>query len=116
MSTLTNRELQVLRLTCQGISGKQMARELGVTYSTIRAHRTAIRDKAGKRKEVTLLLWAIRNGLFCPWCKPVRDCTAENLKPCPFCGEQYELIADSKFITCNECGSKGPVGKWGNRA
>ena len=44
---LTNRQLEVLRLICDGLSTKQIAHELAISFKTAVAHRTAILSKTG---------------------------------------------------------------------
>lgn len=68
MSTLNPRELQVLRLTCDGLSVKQIARQLGIVERTVKAHKLNIADKIDARTCTQQMLWAIRNGIYCPWC------------------------------------------------
>jgi len=60
---ITNRELQVLRLICEGYSTKRIAAELGVTFKTAATHRSHLLEKADVHGVVLLLRWAIRNGI-----------------------------------------------------
>lgn len=56
----TPREMQVLRLICDGMSGKQIAAKLGVTFKTVATHRRSLMDKAGATNVVMLFRWALK--------------------------------------------------------
>jgi len=49
VATLTPRERQVFRLVIQGKINKQIARELGTTERTIKAHRQKVMEKTRAR-------------------------------------------------------------------
>ena len=63
MDTLTPRELEVLRLICDGHSSRAIAFQLGVSFRTVACHRLRIMGKAGVTNSVLLLRWAIKKGL-----------------------------------------------------
>jgi DNA-binding NarL/FixJ family response regulator len=64
MGTLTNRELQILHLICEGLSTKQIALELGITFKTAACHRSNIMAKLDAHNTVVLVRYAIRAGLI----------------------------------------------------
>jgi DNA-binding NarL/FixJ family response regulator len=55
---LTPRELQVARLVTQGLTGKQIARELGISPGTVRKHRDNIASRAGLRSIADIIVRA----------------------------------------------------------
>jgi DNA-binding NarL/FixJ family response regulator len=60
---LTARELEVLRLICEGKSNKEIASELGLSANTVSVHRANIMDALGIHKTAELVVYAIRSGL-----------------------------------------------------
>jgi DNA-binding NarL/FixJ family response regulator len=62
-SALTNRELEVLRLICEGKSNKEIASDLSLSANTVSVHRANIMDALGIHKTAELVVYAIRNGL-----------------------------------------------------
>lgn len=60
---LTTRELEVLRLICDGKSNKEIASELGLSANTVSVHRANIMDALGIHKTAELVVYAIRSGL-----------------------------------------------------
>lgn len=60
---LTPRQLQCVRLLCMGMIQKQIAGELGVSLKTIRYHLQSAYARTGTSGQVTLALWAVRNGV-----------------------------------------------------
>src|SRR5262249_33335462 len=58
----TARELQVLRLICEGFSTKDVAASLGISVKTASNHRLRLMEKAGVGNAVQLLHWALKNG------------------------------------------------------
>jgi len=56
---LSPRELEVLRLICDGRSTKQLAGELGIAYKTAVAHRTHILEKTNTHDPISLFRWAL---------------------------------------------------------
>jgi DNA-binding NarL/FixJ family response regulator len=62
-SALTPRELQVLRLICDGRSNREIAAELDLSVNTVGVHRTHIMEALGVHKTAELVAYAIRNGL-----------------------------------------------------
>ncbi len=62
--SLTDRELQVLRLLDSGLTGPQIARELFVTHNTVRTHTQHIFTKLGVTNRRTAVLRARARGLL----------------------------------------------------
>lgn len=61
--TLSNRELQVLRLIAAGRSIKQIAAELSLSEKTVATYRTRISEKMGLATNVELTRYAMQHGL-----------------------------------------------------
>lgn len=60
---LTTKEMQVLSLTCQGYSNKEIGEVLEVTDSAVEFHKTNIYHKTGLKSLADLISYGIRNGL-----------------------------------------------------
>jgi DNA-binding NarL/FixJ family response regulator len=60
---ITEREREVLGLVHAGCSNKQIARELGITEKTVKAHLTRIFERIGVSDRTQAALWAERQGL-----------------------------------------------------
>jgi DNA-binding NarL/FixJ family response regulator len=58
---LTRRELEVLGLVRQGLANKQIARRLGITERTVKAHLTSTFQRIGVVDRTQAALWAERN-------------------------------------------------------
>ena len=61
---LTDRERQVLLLVAEGLVNKQIARRLGISEKTTKAHLTRIYAAIGVSDRTQAALWAERNGLL----------------------------------------------------
>ena len=66
LDQLTTRELQVLRLMAKGLTTKQIAENLGITFKTAACHRGRVLSKLGASNAVQATRIAIRIGLVCP--------------------------------------------------
>lgn len=55
---LTERELDVLRLVAEGMANKQIARKLGISERTVKAHLTSVFQRLGVSDRVQAALWA----------------------------------------------------------
>jgi DNA-binding NarL/FixJ family response regulator len=60
---LTPREVEVLGLVRQGLANKQIARRLGITERTVKAHLTSTFQRIGVSDRTQAALWAERNRL-----------------------------------------------------
>jgi NarL family two-component system response regulator LiaR len=60
---LSRRETDVLCLVARGLANKQVARELGITESTVKTHVSGILSKLGLPSRTQLALYAARTGL-----------------------------------------------------
>lgn len=60
---LSPRELEVLRLICEGLSNRTIATKLGLSVNTIAVHRANIMKTLGVHKTAELVMYAIQNGL-----------------------------------------------------
>jgi DNA-binding NarL/FixJ family response regulator len=60
---LSEREAEVLRLVARGLPNKQIARDLGVSLSTVKAHVSSILTKLCLPTRTQLALYAARTGL-----------------------------------------------------
>jgi DNA-binding NarL/FixJ family response regulator len=63
---LSAREREVLRLIAEGLSAKEVAKELHISTKTVEAHRTSLMRKLGARKATELVRYAVRHGLIDP--------------------------------------------------
>ena len=60
---LTAREEEVLRLVRQGLANKQIARRLGISERTVKAHLSSVFQRIGVVDRTQAALWAERHGL-----------------------------------------------------
>ena len=60
---LTPRETEVLGLVRQGLANKQIARRLGISERTVKAHLTSTFQRIGVVDRTQAALWAERNGI-----------------------------------------------------
>lgn len=60
---LTPRETEVLQLVAAGLASKQIARRLGISEKTVKAHLTNIYQRLGVSDRTQAALWAERHGL-----------------------------------------------------
>lgn len=58
----TPREIEVLKLIAAGLSTKQIAVSLGISFKTASCHRSRLMDKLGIHEIAGLTRYAIRNG------------------------------------------------------
>lgn len=66
ISTLSARELEVLRYIAQGLSKKEIATTMHLSVKTIEVHATNLMNKLGIHDRVELARYAIREGLTEP--------------------------------------------------
>jgi DNA-binding NarL/FixJ family response regulator len=66
LGSLTPREMQVLRLIATGLSTREIAAQLGVSFKTLCAHRSRIMAKLGAHEVTALVRYAIRTGMIQP--------------------------------------------------
>ena len=63
---LTPRETEVLKLIAAGLSGKQIAAQLGISFKTVVSHRSRIMGKLDIHEVASLVRYAIRKNLIEP--------------------------------------------------
>ncbi len=59
---LTRREIQILKLVCEGLTNKQIADGLFISVRTVDAHKNHIMQKLGLKTTADLVKFAIKNG------------------------------------------------------
>jgi DNA-binding NarL/FixJ family response regulator len=55
---LTDREQEVLQLVTRGLPNKLIARELGISEKTVKAHLTTVFQRIGVTDRVQAAMWA----------------------------------------------------------
>jgi len=58
---LSGRELEIIRMLSEGLSQKEVARDLGISVRTVEAHRSNILEKLELRTTIDLVKYAIKN-------------------------------------------------------
>ena len=66
-SVLTNREREVLQLIAEGVSTKNIAKELYLSAKTIEWHRSQLMKKLHLKSVADLVKYAINEGLTCAY-------------------------------------------------
>jgi DNA-binding NarL/FixJ family response regulator len=64
LGLLAPREKQVLHLIAEGLSTKEIASQLNISYKTVVCHRTRLLRKAKMHESASLVRLAIRSGLL----------------------------------------------------
>lgn len=62
----TDRELDTLRKLVSGLSDKEIAQELGISYNTVRVYITSMLQKTGFQSRTELALKAAKSGIVVP--------------------------------------------------
>lgn len=60
---ITDREFDVLRLLCQGLSASEIADNLSLSKKTVEGYRTKLFQKTGTKTSLSLVVFAIKNKL-----------------------------------------------------
>ena len=63
ISMLTKREVEVLRMIAEGLSTKQIAGQLNISFKTAVTHRSHLLQKLGMHESASLVRIAIESGL-----------------------------------------------------
>lgn len=64
--SLTDRELEVLKLVAEGNTNRQIALQLNISIKTVQTHRANLMDKLNLHDRTELVRYAIRRGLIQP--------------------------------------------------
>jgi DNA-binding CsgD family transcriptional regulator len=64
--SLTARQAEVLQLAGRGLSGKQIARHLGISVRTVEDHFSAMRQRTGAHSQGELIAYGAVAGLVKP--------------------------------------------------
>lgn len=64
LDTLSNRELEILPLICQGMKNKEIADQLFISERTVENHRKNLFIKTKSKNAYGLVIYAIKNGLI----------------------------------------------------
>ncbi len=60
----TKRELEVLKLLCNGLSNAEIAEQLNLSVKTIETHRSKLLLKTGIKNSISLVLFALKNKII----------------------------------------------------
>lgn len=63
LDILSNREMEILPLVCQGFKNKEIAQKLFISERTVENHRKNLYAKTNTKNAFGLIVYAIRNGL-----------------------------------------------------
>ncbi len=61
---ISEREMEVLKLVCEGNSNSEIAEKLFLSERTIEGHRARLFSKTGTKNSVSLAMWAVKNNLI----------------------------------------------------
>lgn len=60
---LTARQREIVVMVCNGMTGKEIARALGISRKTVETHRASAMLRSGARSTALLVRYAIRKGI-----------------------------------------------------
>lgn len=62
MVQLTDRELEVLQMVCQGLTNPEIGEKLFISARTVEGHRKNIMEKMGVRNTAAMIVYAVKKG------------------------------------------------------
>lgn len=65
-TSLTSREIEVVKLVCQEFTNQEIADRLFLSKRTVESHRQRVLDKLGLKNTVGLVIYALANKIFIP--------------------------------------------------
>jgi DNA-binding NarL/FixJ family response regulator len=60
---LSRREIEVLRMLCNGLTNKEIADKLFISHRTVEGHKSRLIQKTGQPNSLSLILWAMKNNI-----------------------------------------------------
>ncbi len=60
---MTPQELDIIRLFARGVKREAIAREVGVSFGTLKARMPGLYSKLGVRDRIELIIWAAKHRL-----------------------------------------------------
>ena len=60
----TNKELEVIKFICNGLSNKEIAAQLNLSVRTIEGHRDNIHEKIDVKNTAGIIIYAIKHGIY----------------------------------------------------
>lgn len=61
---ITEREMEILRFICQGLTSQEISQKLSLSPRTVEAHKANLMRKTNNKNTVSLILYAIKNDLI----------------------------------------------------
>lgn len=61
---LSDREIEILQLICEGLSNQEIADKLFISKRTVDKHRSNILEKTGSNNTASLVMYSIKNGII----------------------------------------------------
>jgi DNA-binding NarL/FixJ family response regulator len=61
---LTDREIEILRYLCLGLSASEIAEKLFLSVRTVEKHRSEMLQRSGMPNSISLVVYAIKNGII----------------------------------------------------
>lgn len=63
LNSITNRELEIIRLICEGCNSKEISNKLYISFNTVETHRKRIFNKLQIRNSISLIRFALKHDL-----------------------------------------------------
>lgn len=63
-SDLSDREIEILQLICEGLSNQEIGEKLFISKRTVDKHRSNILEKTGSNNTASLVMYSIKNGII----------------------------------------------------
>ena len=64
LDSITNRELEVIKLICDGCNSKEISNKLFISFNTVETHRKRIFQKLQIKNSIGLIRFAIKHNLI----------------------------------------------------
>jgi len=61
--TFSGKELEVIKLICNGLTNKEIAQEINLSYRTVEGYRIRIQEKMNVHNTASIIIYAIKNQL-----------------------------------------------------